>query len=301
MSMSLKLRIYYNAIFGAIGGLIGWFIIESFLSLGNINIFLSDAIWGGVMGFFIGALIGAVDGSLNKNLYRTFVGCPSGALIGAVGGMVGLTIGEGLFLLGGGGTVGRSFGWAIFGLLIGISEGLVNRSPRKVSYGTIGGAIGGLIGGSVFDALSRAFAHQSQNLINQTLSRAVGLIVLGASIGAFIGLVEDILKSAWLKVISSGRHEGKEFNITKKITVIGAAERCDIPLFGDAQIAQRHAQIRQDKNKFWLEEISNQNNSFVNQQLITVPKLLNHGDTIQLGQTKLLFNYPKGKEQDRQE
>jgi hypothetical protein len=298
--MSLKLRIYYNAIFGAIGGLIGWFIIESFLSLSNLNIFLSDAIWGGVMGFLIGAFIGAVDGSLSKNLYRTLVGCPSGALIGAVGGMVGLTIGEGIFLLGGGGIVGRSLGWAIFGLLVGTSEGLVNRSPRKVSYGTIGGAVGGLIGGSVFDALSRAFANQAQNLMNQTLSRAVGLIVLGASIGALIGLVEDILKVAWLKV-TSGKHEGKEFTITKKVTVIGAAEQSDIPLFGDAQIAQRHAQIRQDKKEFWLEYISNRNNTFVNQQLITAPQMLNHGDTIQLGQTKVLFNYPKGKEQDQRE
>jgi VWFA-related protein len=291
--MSLKLRIYYNAIFGAIGGLIGWFIIESFLSLDNLNIFLSDAIWGVVMGFLIGAFIGAVDGSLSKNLYRILVGCSGGALMGAVGGMVGLTIGEGLFLLGGGGIVGRSLGWAIFGLLVGTSEGLVNRSPRKVSYGTIGGAIGGLIGGSVFDALSRAFAHQAQNLMNQTLSRAVGLIVLGACIGSLIGLVEDILKVAWLKVIS-GKHEGKEFTITKKVTVIGAAEQSDIPLFGDAQIAQHHAQIRQDKKEFWLEDISNRNNSFVNQQLITAPQMLNHGDTIQLGQTKVLFNYPKG-------
>lgn len=292
--MSLKLRIYYNAIFGAIGGLIGWFIIESFLSLDNINIFLNDAILGGEMGFLIGAFIGAVDGSLSKNLYRILVGCPGGALMGAVGGMVGLTIGEGLFLLGGGGIVGRSLGWAIFGLFVGTSEGLVNRSPRKVSYGTIGGAIGGLIGGSVFDALSRAFAHQAQNLMNQTLSRAVGLIVLGASIGALIGLVEDILKIAWLKV-TSGKHEGKEFTITKKVTVIGTAEQSDIPLFGDAQIAQRHAQIRQDKKEFWLEDISTQNNSFVNQQLITAPQMLNHGDTIQFGQTKVLFNYPKGK------
>jgi len=249
-----KQRIYYNALFGALGGLISWLIVGLFLNVDTSQLwmlFLKDALLGATVGICIGEAIGAVDGlTVSRSWRRLSRGVFLGSLLGMVGGLIGLVVGEGIFKWAGGGVWPRAIGWAIFGLLVGTGEGRVQRSKGKTSYGAIGGLLGGLIGGSTYERLStllRAITHDREFAL--TLGSAIGLMILGACIGSLIGLVEDILRTAWLKVMR-GRLEGRTFSLTRKETSLGKADDCDIVLPGDDDIYPRHALVEQTQKTF---------------------------------------------------
>ncbi|HYT90788.1 MAG TPA: hypothetical protein VEL76_18915, partial [Gemmataceae bacterium] len=70
----------------------------------------------------------------------------------------------------------RCVEWAILGMSAGITAGRA---------GIVGGLLGGAMGGSLFEVLTRGRLAG--------WGGAIGLILVGASIGAFIGLV------AWLE------------------------------------------------------------------------------------------------------
>src|SRR5690349_10545402 len=120
--MSRSLRIYYYGVFGALGGLLAWRVTDAYLVLGRLNIYLIDAILGGMIGLLVGGFIQASDGLVSRTWMRAAIGFVSGALIGALGGAVGLPAGEWAFQQIGGEVAGRVVGWAIFGIAIGLAE-----------------------------------------------------------------------------------------------------------------------------------------------------------------------------------
>jgi len=292
-----KQRIYYNALFGALGGLISWLLIGLFLNIDISNLlmlFLKDALLGATVGICIGGAIGAVDGLTVSHSWRRLArGVFLGSIIGLVGGLIGLVIGEVIFKFAGGGVWPRAAGWAIFGFLVGTSEGRVQRSTAKTSYGAVGGLLGGLIGGSTYERLStllRAVTHDRE--LSLTVGSAVGLIILGACIGSLIGLVEDILRTAWLKVVV-GRLEGRTFTLTRQETRLGKADDCDVVLPGDEDIYPHHAVIEQTQKTFVLRPLADP--VLVNKQPMGQSHLLKHGDRIQLGKTQVIFNLEGGQ------
>ncbi|RLD03834.1 MAG: hypothetical protein DRI65_11995, partial [Chloroflexota bacterium] len=113
------MRLYYYAVLGAMGGLIGWQASNAIgLSFWS-SLYLSEIVVGGLIGLSIGALIGFSEGLNSRNFLQILKsGLFSGGL-GLIGGAIGLPIAEGLFLFLGGGILGRTIGWAVFGLLIG--------------------------------------------------------------------------------------------------------------------------------------------------------------------------------------
>src|SRR2546423_15342111 len=143
--MSRRMNIYYNAVFGAMGGLFGWVILGALIQVESWDVYLRSAIQGAVVGFLVGALVGCVEGFLNGNTRQLLRGLQRGAMLGLVGGAVGLTAGELALHVIGGGYAARSIGWAVFGLLVGVGEGQASRSPRKARYGAVGGMAGGVI------------------------------------------------------------------------------------------------------------------------------------------------------------
>jgi len=157
----------------------------------------------------------------------------------------------------------------------------------------VGGLLGGLIGGSTYERLStllRAVTHDRELAL--TVGTAVGLIILGACIGSLIGLVEDILRTAWLKVVV-GRLEGRTFTLTRKETRLGKADNCDIVLPGDDDIFPQHAVIEQAQKTFVLRPL--QHSVLVNRQPVSSSHQLKHGDRIQLGKTQMTFNLEGGQ------
>src|SRR4029078_5476741 len=117
--------------------------------------------------------------------------------------------------------------------------------------------LGGLVGGFVFDLLAHgavpitAAAGASGVRDVGGPSRMVGVTLIGALTGFFIGLVEELLKQAWVKVLA-GRNEGKDFILYKAVNILGRDERSDVPLFGDTGVAVQHAAIRADGRRHVL-------------------------------------------------
>jgi hypothetical protein len=278
------MRTYYYAVFGAIGGLIGWQ-ISNLLGLSFIaNIYLSEAIVGALVGLSIGLLIGIVEGVLTRNLVQAGKSGLFSGLLGLAAGAIGLPLSEWLFQTVGAGIFGRVLGWSLFGLMIGIAEGVSGRS--QVWKGLLGGLVGGAIGGYLLEA--------SYSLMkNSLVGKAIGLMLLGASVGAFISLIVVLLASAWLEV-TSGKLKGTEFILDKfmrakgpAIAIGSSALKSEIVL-PDPDIAPQHAMLTGDGSHFTLKDMS-LSGSFINKKRIERAQLTNNS-TIRMGNTEMVYH-----------
>ena len=282
--MSLRMRAYYYAVIGAIGALIGWRITDTF-GFPVSNVYLSDALLGGVIGLCLGLLIGVCEGLLVQSWYRAL---RAGAVAGAAGllaGAIGLPLGEFIFQGTGGELVGRALGWAFFGLLIGLSEGLTGGT--QIWKSAVGGVIGGLVGGIVLFILQSAFGVT-------LLGKMLGLIILGASVGVFIALIVVILSRAWIEV-ASGKLKGTEFILDKFLAehgpaaIIGSNDfKSDIAL-PDPDMAPQHARLKGAGTHFMIEDMSIGKGTFVNGRKVELARLTNNA-TIRLGNTELVYH-----------
>ncbi len=282
--MNRRMRTYYYAVFGAIGGLAGWQ-ISNLLGLSFItNIYLSETIVGALVGLSIGLLIGIVEGVLTRNLVHAGKSGLFSGLLGLVAGAIGLPLSEWLFQTVGAGVIGRTLGWSLFGLLIGIAEGVSGRS--QVWKGLLGGLLGGAFGGYLLEI--------SYSLIKDSLlGKAVGLMLLGASVGAFISLIVVLLASAWLEV-TSGKLKGTEFLLDKfmrargpAIAIGSSALKSEIVL-PDPDIAPQHAMLTGDGTHFTLKDMS-LSGSFINKHRIERAQLTNNS-TIRMGNTEMVYH-----------
>lgn len=291
--MSRPWRIYYNIVFGGFGGLVAYVVAGLLPDLVQNN-FIWELLIGLLAGAGIGGALGAVDGALGKRWFSMLIGIARGALIGAVGGVVGLAIGEALFLLTQGGFIGRAVGWGVLGAIVGTSEGVANWAPRKISYGVLGGALGGLLGGALFEGLTQVALNASANpLLAQNLAAGVGLVLVGACIGALIALVETIFVGAYFKVVR-GKQEGKDFNLVKAETKIGRDASNDIPLY-DSEVDKRAAATAHLRGSEVSMSSPNGQAVLLTRRQDNQPKsiireeALEDGDRIQLGKTVLLL------------
>jgi hypothetical protein len=282
--MNKHMRTYYYAVFGAIGGLAGWQ-VSNLLGLSFLaNLYLSEAIVGALVGLSIGLLIGIAEGVLTRNLIQASKSGLISGLLGLVAGAIGLPLSEWMFQSVGAGIVGRALGWGLFGLLIGLTEGVSGRS--QLWKGLLGGLLGGAIGGFLLEA--------SHILIKDTLiGKAVGLMLLGAAVGAFISLIVVLLASAWLEVIN-GKLKGTEFILDKFLHVNGpaiaigsSALKSEIVL-PDPDIAPQHAMLTGDGSHFTLKDIS-LSGSFINKRRIERAQLTNNS-TIRMGNTEMIYH-----------
>lgn len=290
-----RLRIYYNVIVGGLGGLLGWALITVFLRFSiesTTMLLLKDALVGALVGGSIGAAIGASEqmaGSFAIYKARREILISGGIGLGA--GLVGLVVGEIVFLIAGGGVWPRAMGWAIFGTLLGIGQWRVTGMKSKGVYGALGGVLGGLIGGSTYERLSLVL--RSLGLGRDaalTIGGAVGLIILGACIGLLMGLVEDILRTAWLRFIN-GPLEGQTRTVDPlKPTVLGKSDGCTVTLSRDPDVAPVHAEIQRQGQAYVI--VSKEGPVLLrtdNQQRQVQRHDLQSGDTIQLGKTRFVF------------
>jgi Inner membrane component of T3SS, cytoplasmic domain len=247
--MSRRMNIYYNAVLGAMGGLLGWVVLGALIQVESVDVYLRSAIQGAVVGFLVGALVGCVEGVLNGNRRQLLRGLQRGSILGLVGGAIGLTAGELALHVIGGGYAARSIGWALFGVLVGIGEGQANRSPRKASYGAVGGMAGGFIGGLLLEAIAQ------QGVTAQSATRGVGLVILGACIGSLLAVVSEIFVQARLLVLI-GPKEGREYTLDRACTSVGSSDSCDVYLPGDPGIERVHAYIRRDRQGLMVKPAS---------------------------------------------
>ncbi len=287
MKMSRTMRLYYYAVLGAMGGLIGWQASNmaglSFWS----NLYLSEIVVGGLIGLSIGALIGLAEGLNSGNFLQILKsGLFSGGL-GLVGGAIGLPIAEGLFLFLGGGVLGRAIGWAVFGLLIGAAFAIT--SGNQAWKPALGGSIGGLLGGIILESIRSLFT-------DPLFGKAIGLTALGASIGIFIALIVLLLSKAWFEVIS-GKMKGSEFILDKFIkkngpsAFIGSSPLKSDIVLPDPDIDPQHAMLKGEDSHFNIKDLS-LTGTFINGKKIELAQLRKN-QTLKVGNTELVYHERK--------
>jgi hypothetical protein len=290
--VSKNWQIYYNAVFGAIGGLLGWFVIGQLDTGSWRSITLAYIVAGAGIGFFIGAAAGAVEGIIIKqSVSRAILGAAMGGLAGLASGVVGLFIGQQAFLLIQGGLLGRAIGWTFLGLFLGLGEGIVSRKVKQTSYGAIGGTIAGFLGGLIYESMTQLFLEQSNQA--QIVVGGLGLIIIGASLGGLVPLSVDVIArvaaNRGMVRVLNGRRAGLELSVVDVIT-LGSYDGCDLYLPGDSQIEKKHAKIGKGASGFSVLNIG-ATPLLVNDQPVysQQSQLLSPGSQIRLGQTIVLF------------
>jgi hypothetical protein len=296
--MARLLRIYFNALFGGLGGLLGWMLFGEFVPREGWDWWLQALVGGALIGAVIGYFVVSVDAILDRALVRFTRYAAYGVVLGGLGGALGFWVGDWVnfalvpqagqesLLRTLGTVVARGLGWMLFGLAVGLSEGIAARSLGKLSYGAIGGTLGGFIGGAVFGSLMIALTPGEQSYI---WGQALGLVILGACIGSLVALVEEVLKPAAIKVVR-GWQEGREYPLVKAASVVGRDEAADILLLRDMKVEKRHVIIHRRGNRFVL--VNNRApapQTLVNDEPIDQSCELHDGDRIQLGNVVLRF------------
>jgi hypothetical protein len=239
---------------------------------------LAGLLIGGSLGVFLNGYSPLRDGAWLKLARAVSWGAPAAAL----GGALGLVAGEFVIGLLRGGLLGRALSWSVLGLGIGFGQGLADRSRDRLVYGLLGGGLGGFIGGFLFEWLRVALAGRTE------LSQAVGVVILGAGLGLCLALVEQVLRRAWVQVLS-GRQEGRIYLLAHPRCRLGLDERAEIGIFGDPAVARRHAEIESSPRGYVLHHLAPQASTRVNGAPIGDVHSLHDGDRIELGHTLLVF------------
>jgi hypothetical protein len=295
--MALLSRIYYNGVFGALGGLFAWLVYGVFgeptpSGFGRV---IETIFAGIIVGGIVGCFVVSVDAIRDLSLIRFVRQASLGIVIGLAGGAVGMLVGDfaNYYIIG---TMGRSmtghmlargFGWLFLGIAIGMSEGIAARSIGKLSYGTIGGALGGFIGGCLFGMF--LYISIERDLGTTYLWSALGLAIMGACIGSLIALVRTMFQPANVKVLR-GWQEGREYPLDKPEVLVGRDEYADIALFRDMKVEKKHAFIRRVGSKYVLyNNGAPPEQTLVNETPVSRSRDLKDGDRIQLGNIVLKF------------
>ncbi len=273
---------YDLALAGAAGAVFGLYLYVELIQAANVyqRDAAAGALIGGAVGFFLNACGPYRDGAWRK-LARS---ATWGAIAGALGGALGLVLGEVIISWFQGGLTGRALSWAVLGLGIGVSQGLAERSPQRLLHGVLGGLLGGAIGGYLFEALRLTMKDRYD------LGQGLGIVVLGAGLGTFLALAEQVLRRAWVQVLS-GRQEGRTYLLARSQSTLGLDERAEVGLFADPLIARRHAAIERTARGYVLHNHAEAGRTRLNGADVAVGSQspLKDGDRIVLGQTQLLF------------
>jgi len=282
--MSRVMRTYYYTILGALGGLLSWQ-VSNWIGLSfSANIYLSDAVAGALIGFCLGFPLGAADGFLAQSALR---GARSGLRYGMVGmlaGLVGLPLGELAFNVFGQGVLGRSLGWGVFGLLLGMAEGVAGRSD--LWKGALGGSLGGLLGGMLLEAALPLLG-------DLTYGKAFGLALLGAAIGAVIAFVVVMLSRSWLEV-TEGKLRGTTFILDKFMSsdspsaMIGSSPLKSEVVLMDPDVEPQHAMLIGSGTHFTLKDMS-MGGTYLGHRKVQQARLVD-GARIRVGQSALVYH-----------
>jgi hypothetical protein len=311
--MALLVRIYFNGVLGALGGLLGWMLFGVF---GDKNapegwltwqMLLGGALIGGLIGYFVVS----VEALRDRSAVRFCRLASYGVALGAAGGAVGMVLGDWVNtrLVGelgasrGGGLghllgtmLARGLGWMLLGVAVGLGEGVAARSLGKLSYGTLGGALGGFVGGAFFGLFYLQTVEQTGAA---PLWGAVGLVILGACIGSLSALIQGVLRPASVRVLR-GWQEGREYALDKPSSLLGRDERADVALFRDMKVEKQHAFIRREGEGYVL--VNNGSppaQTLVNGEPVADARGLQDGDRIQLGNVVLRFQTRTAGKRDK--
>jgi hypothetical protein len=177
----------------------------------------------------------------------------------------------------------RSGAWAFIGAGLGLGMNLARSTKSQLRNSVIGGALGGALGGLFFDPIDRFFQEPSA-FAGAELSRLVGLVAVGLSVGFFVALVDQLAREAWLRV-RTGPLAGKSFVLYKTPTTVGSAPSADVYLFKDAAIDPDHIAIHRVGNRYEIEDLGTRAGTQVGGQ--TIRRQLRRSDYLGRDRTRV--------------
>ncbi|HIO22200.1 MAG TPA: FHA domain-containing protein [Nitrospirales bacterium] len=287
--MSFIRLVYYSTIICGWAAFFGWLvseplfrIVQSTGSSGSLNVMLVCCL----VGAAIAAGLNLVTALSNNTPFaRLGLGVLVGLIGGAIGGGVGGLVGNLTYSM-----AGRVLGFAVLGFCVGSVGGIFERSLTKIRNGVVGGSLGGLIGGIVFDPLSVLGSGMS--------GRATAFVILGLCIGALIGLVQVVMKEAWLTVVD-GYRPGRRLILSQTVTTVGRAEHLPLAFIGasNQELDLEHLRIvRQGNGSYVVEDNNSTKGVSVNRNRVSGSHPLQDNDVIKFGTNHVRFNERKQKE-----
>ena len=246
------------------------------------------ALWSALIALFIGLFLGLGEGiyygSKENAIKYALIGAGISIVVGAVSGYLAqwmyasmLTDYSSDFTK----ALVRGLGWAIMGIGIGLSVGLIKPEQKRIIFCSLGGVIGAFIGGFLFN-------YVCDIIPNDIVARGFAIVIMGLLIGVGVGVLEQFAKAAWLKVIR-GEFEGKEYLVFEGTTSIGNSGKNTIVLFKDKLVAPNHCDIVQEGSKYVLVDKGSPMGTVVNGMRVT-RHVLKQGDAVAIGNSVLVFN-----------
>lgn len=246
------------------------------------------ALWSALIALFIGLFLGLGEGiyygSKENAIKYALIGAGISIVVGAVSGYLAqwmyasmLTDYSSDFTK----ALVRGLGWAIMGIGIGLSVGLIKPEQKRIIFCSLGGVIGAFIGGFLFNYIYDVIP-------NDIVARGFAIVIMGLLIGVGVGVLEQFAKAAWLKVIR-GEFEGKEYLVFEGTTSIGNSGKNTIVLFKDKLVAPNHCDIVQEGSKYVLVDKGSPMGTVVNGMRVT-RHVLKQGDAVAIGNSVLVFN-----------
>ncbi len=289
--MSLIRLIVWSSLIGGWSAFFGWLFTEVALHRWIHHWYIA-ILMATLVSVPIGGGICAATGLTNPQILNLLKRLGLGLAAGFVGGLLGSMLGSCIFSVIGYipflTFVGRILGFAMLGIGIGagigLSEGFVDRSYNKLRNGLLGGIVGGFLGGLMFGIIAL--------LASSVTSRATAFVLLGLCIGFFVGLVQVVLKEAWLTV-EGGFRPGRQMILGSDVVTMGTSEKSSIIFiaFGAKGVEPTHLKIiKQPDGRFLLEDNQSRGGTLLNGERIGQPALLKDGDAIQFGVNVVRFN-----------
>jgi hypothetical protein len=294
--MSFFRLIYLSSLIGGWSAFIGWFFTELVLHWwideGGFLAGLLAVLMATLVAAPIGGGVNLASGLGNPRLQDLLKRLAIGAVGGFLGGLLMSIPAMGLFALLQSipvlGFLGRVVGWSLIGVGIGVGmgalDGIFDRSWKKLRNGLLGGFLGGLLGGFTFVPISWLIGSPMS-------SRAFAFVLLGLSIGLFVGLVQVLLKEAWLSV-EEGFRPGRQLILTQDLITMGTSEKASLIFiaYGAKGVEPIHVQItRSPDGRYVLQDNQSRTGTLLNGKPIAGPMLLRDGDTIQFGVNVVRF------------
>ena len=110
----------------------------------------------------------------------------------------------------------------------------------------------------------------------------MGIVILGAGLGLCLALVEQVLRRAWVQVLS-GRQEGRIYLLAHPPCRLGLDERAEIGIFGDPSVARSTPRSSPTSGGYLLHNLAAPGGTRINGTAVAGPQPLNDGDRIELG------------------
>ena len=99
-------------------------------------------------------------------------------------------------------------------------------------------------------------------------------------------------------ILKSPNSKAEKISLTKLRTTIGRSARSDICI-PDAFASRLHAEVRQEGDSFWLQDLGSANGTRYNGSHVSVPIPVMSGGEIQIGETTLIFEDERLQQQNK--